>query len=166
MMTKTLPLCILLGSLISGLALGQDPPPGYYDSVDDSNPAALRATLHDVIDDHVKVKYSGSAPDTWTVLELAQRDPSDNTRILDIYRNESYASQGGGNGFYEREHSWPKSYGFPDDGPSNYPYSDCHLLFLCASSYNSARSNKPFRITILAIIIFIYTKRSNIKFCS
>ncbi len=136
------------GLTIVGLcasATGQGPPDGYYDSVDASSPAALRATLHDVIDDHTRVKYSGSPPDAWTVLELAQRDPADTSRILDIYRNESFAGVGGGNNFYQREHSWPKSYGFPDDGPDNYPYSDCHLLFLCQSTYNQARSNKPFR---------------------
>ncbi len=140
---------IIFGTLVTitgSSAFAQGPPDGYYDSVDTSNATVLRSTLHDVIDDHTRIQYSGSPPDAWTVLELAQRDPADNNRILDIYRNDSYPISSGGNGNYQREHSWPKSYGFPDDHPGNYPYSDCHLLFLCASSYNQARSNKPFRI--------------------
>lgn len=30
-----------------------DPPPGYYDSVDATNAATLRTTLHGAIDDHL-----------------------------------------------------------------------------------------------------------------
>ncbi|MCZ6598592.1 MAG: endonuclease [Planctomycetota bacterium] len=127
-------------------ASAQGPPPGYYDPVDDSTPATLRQTLHEVIDDHTRFPYTSSAPDTWDILELAEEDPADAGRILDVYRNASFAKQGGGNPFYNREHTWPKSYGFPDDGWDNYPYSDCYQLRLCDDGYNSSRSNKPFRI--------------------
>jgi len=105
----------------------------------------LRATLHDVIDDHLRFPYTSSSTDTWDILELAQEDPGDSGRILDVYRNDSYPKQGGGNSLYNREHTWPKSYGFPDNKSSNYHYTDCHQLYLCNDSYNSARSNKPFR---------------------
>ncbi len=123
----------------------QGPPAGYYDSVDDSSAALLRATLHAVIDDHVRLPYTSAGTDTWDVLELADEDPNDPTRILDVYKNASYAKVGGGNPLYQREHTWPNSYGFPDDGADNYPYTDCHQLFLCDGGYNSARSNKPYR---------------------
>ncbi len=135
---------ILAPLLVASSALAQAPP-GYYASVDTSNPAALRATLHQVIDDHQRYPYTSSATDTWDILEQAQQDPSNSNRIVDVYRNASYTKQGGGNSNYDREHSWPKSYGFPDDNSSNYPYTDCHVLFLCDSGYNSSRSNKPFR---------------------
>ncbi len=120
-------------------------PPGYYDAVDSSNAATLRASLHGVIDDHQRFPYTSSATDTWNILELADEDPLDNTSIRDVYLNASYPKAGGGNANYNREHTWPKSYGFPNDGSSNYPYSDCHQLYLCDSGYNSSRSNKPFR---------------------
>jgi PKD repeat protein/endonuclease I len=136
---------VLLSSLwLAGVA-GAQIPPGYYDSVDDGNAAALRATLHAVIDDHVRFPYTSSATDTWDILELADQDPNDSGAILDVYLNESYAKQGGGNSFYNREHTWPKSYGFPNDGSTNMPYTDCHMLFLCDDGYNSSRSNKPYR---------------------
>ena len=130
--------------LLAAPALAQAPP-GYYASVDTSNATTLRSTLHAVIDDHTRYPYTSSSTDTWDILEMAQEDPNNGSRILDVYKNASYTKQGGGVGNYNREHSWPSSYGFPNDGSSNYPYTDCHVLFLCDTSYNSARSNKPFR---------------------
>jgi endonuclease I len=135
----------LLACVPAAWAAPQGPPPGYYDPVDTTDAATLRATLHAVIDDHQRLPYTSAGPDTWDVLELADQDPNDAGRILDVYRNASYAKIGGGNPDYQREHTWPNSYGFPDDGTSNYPYTDCHHLFLCDGGYNSARSNKPFR---------------------
>ncbi len=119
-------------------------PAGYYDSVDTGTPAALRATVHAVIDDHQRIPYTSTATDTWDVLETADQDPNNSGRILDIYLNASYPKHGAGNTDYNREHVWAKSYGFPNDGSSNYPYTDCHHLFLCNDSRNSSRSNKPF----------------------
>ncbi len=124
---------------------GKSAPAGYYDTIDDSNTAALRSTLHAVIDDHTRFPYTDTSTDTWNILEPAQQDPASTTRILDVYKNASYQKYGEGNTEYDREHSWPKSYGFPNDGSSNYPYTDCHQLFLCDSAYNTSRSNKPFR---------------------
>jgi len=121
-----------------------DPPPGYYDTVDLSSQDALRATLHDVIDGHVKIPYTASSTDTWNVLELADQDPLNSSRILDVYRNRSYPKYGGGNNSYNREHTWPNSYGFPDDNSGNYPYTDCHHLFLCDVAYNGARGSRVF----------------------
>ena len=132
-------------SLLGGVpAAFAETPAGYYDSVNTSNPAALRASLHDIIDDHQRFPYTSSSTDTWDILEVADQDPDNANNIIDIYKNASYTKAGGGNSFYNREHTWPKSYGFPDDGSSNYPYTDAHHLFLSDSSYNSSRSNKPY----------------------
>lgn len=120
-------------------------PAGYYDTVDFSTPANLRSTLHLVIDDHTKIPYTATGTDTWNVLEIADQDPNDSSHILDVYLNASYIKYGEGNLDYNREHTWPKSYGFPDDLVANYPYTDCHHLFLCNDSYNTSRSNKPYR---------------------
>jgi endonuclease I len=128
-------LVVLVGPVLA------DPPDGYYDTVDLTNSTTLRNSVHDVIDSHTKIPYTSSSTDTWNVLELADQDPLDSSRILDVYRNASYPKYGAGNNDYNREHTWPKSYGFPDDGSSNLPYSDCHMLFLCNDSYNSSRSN-------------------------
>jgi endonuclease I len=119
-------------------------PAGYYDSVNDSNPQALQNSLHEIIDDHTRFPYTSTSTDTWDVLEQADQDPDNPNNVIDIYKNASYAKAGGGNTFYNREHSWPKSYGFPTDGSTNYPYTDMHHLFISDSGYNSSRSNKPY----------------------
>lgn len=121
-------------------------PTGYYDSVDNSSQQALHASLHQIIDDHQRFPYTSSSTDTWDILESADQDPTDSNAVITLYRNAKYSKQGGGNSFYNREHSWPKSYGFPNDGSSNSAYTDAHHLFIADSGYNSSRSNKPFNI--------------------
>lgn len=37
---------------------GLSPPPGYYVTADPSSAATLRATLHEIVDDHQRVAYS------------------------------------------------------------------------------------------------------------
>ena len=120
-------------------------PAGYYATVNESSRAALRASLHAVIDDHTLFPYTSSSTDTWDVLERADQDPGNSGNILDVNRNASYPKQGGGNTFYDRDHIWPKSFGFPTRSNSNYPYTDCHTLMLSDISYNGARGNKPYR---------------------
>jgi len=139
------PLQVLLVGSVLALCSRAQAPAGYYSSVDTTNADTLRTTLHETIDDHSRFPYTSSATDTWDILEMAQEDPSDPSRIIDVYRNASFAKEGGGNSFYNREHTWPSSYGFPNDNSSNYPYTDCHMLFLCDDGYNSSRSNKPYR---------------------
>ena len=98
--------------------------------------------MHNVIDGHTRFPYTSSSTDTWDILEDADEDPYDSSRIVDLYRNRVFTKFGGGNGPYNREHSWPNSYGFSSDGDT--PYTDCHHLFLCDVSYNSDRGNHPF----------------------
>lgn len=119
-------------------------PPGYYADVDDSTAATLRATLHEVIRGHARFPYTSGSTDTWDILELADEDPGNTANVLDVYRNASIPKFGGGTGPYNREHTWPNSYGYPDDGSTNYPYTDCHALFLSDPSYNSSRGNQPY----------------------
>jgi endonuclease I len=128
---------------MSGTVLAA-PPSGYYDGVVTTSPETLRVTVHGVIDGHTKIPYTSSSTDTWNVLELADQDPNDSGNILDVYRNRSFDKYGGGNSYYNREHTWPNSYGFPNDGSTNKPYSDCHQLFLCDIGYNTARADRIF----------------------
>ncbi len=137
-------LVVLAGLAFLPAGTAAAPPAGYYDSVVTTTPLQLRTTLHEVIDDHTRFPYTASSTDTWNILEQADEDPANAANILDLYRNRSYVKFGGGTGPYNREHSWPNSYGFPDDGTTNYPYTDCHHLFLCDVGYNSDRGNKPF----------------------
>lgn len=117
---------------------------GYYASVNTSSASALRTSLHNLIDDHSKIPYTATTTDVWDVLDRAEQDPLNSTRVLDIYKNASYAKAAAGNNFYNREHTWPKSLGFPNDGATVYPYSDTHMLMASDIGYNANRSNLPF----------------------
>ncbi|MBE0566189.1 MAG: endonuclease [Krumholzibacteria bacterium] len=134
-------LLVLFAVLIATLAQAA-PPAGYYDSVDLTSPATLRQTVHNVIDGHTRYPYTSSSTDTWDILEEADEDPYNSSRVLDIYRNRVYTKTGGGAGPYNREHSWPNSYGFGSSG--DMPYTDCHHLFICDTDYNNNRGNLPF----------------------
>ena len=130
--------------MLSPIAATAESPANYYSSVDSSTGSALRAALHALVDDHQRYPYTSTATDTWDILEEAQADPEAEGFILDVYSDRSLARQGGGNSEYNREHTWPKSYGFPNDSSQNSAYTDCHMLFLADSGYNSSRSNKPY----------------------
>lgn len=121
-------------------------PTNYYSSVVTASSAQLRSTLHALIDDHQRYPYTSGGTDTWDILKVADEDPANSGRILDLYRNASYPKANGGNSNYNREHVWPNSYGFPVDSGSNYPYTDCHNLFLCDIGYNSQRDRRPFDV--------------------
>lgn len=148
MILKTTPLTHLkLWAALAGLnamVIQADIPEGYYDSVVSTSPQAMRSSLHDIIDDHQRFPYTASQTDTWDILELADQDPDEPSKVVSVYRNQAYSKVGGGNNDYNREHSWPKSFGFPDDNDNNYPYTDAHHLFIADGNYNEARSNKPF----------------------
>ena len=116
----------------------------YYLTADASSAENLRHSLHEIIDDHTRFPYTSTATDTWDVLEIADENPDAPSEIITIYRNASFPKQNGGNDFYNREHIWAKSYGFPDDNSNNYPYTDMHHLFLADDGYNSSRSNLPY----------------------
>lgn len=125
----------------------------YYDEVNTASPDQLRCSLHRTIRGHTAYPYSGSGTSTWTILELAQANPSNPNQIIDVYRNRLYTAiadrAGTGSGItYNREHTWPNSLGFPDStgnlGLPNAPYTDTHMLWLSDTQYNADRGNKPF----------------------
>lgn len=133
---------------------GPDPDPGsYYSRVNTSSPSQLRCSLHATIKGHTSYPYSGTGTSTWTILEIADEDPNNSGRILDAYRNRSYAKvtdrAGTGSGLtYNREHTWPNSLGFAsttgDKGLPYAPYTDTHMLYLTDAQWNADRGNKPF----------------------
>lgn len=115
----------------------------YYAGIDASSSAALRSTLHARIANHIRFPYTASTTDTWDILNLADQDPVDSGSILDIYRNATYAKISGGTGAYNREHSWPNSYGF-GGATATSEYTDCHHLFASDTTWNGNRGNLPY----------------------
>ncbi|TMP79371.1 endonuclease I [Pseudoalteromonas phenolica] len=133
----------MLMSSLSGVTLAAAPQ-NYYQNIDNANATTLKQSLHIIIKGHTKIPYTSSNTDTWDVLEKADENPDNNSQVVDVYKNAVYTKVGGGNTNYNREHSWPKSYGFPKDGSQNLAYTDLHHLFISNSSYNSSRNNKPY----------------------
>lgn len=126
---------------------------GYYARVNTSSASQLRCSLHQIIRGHTAYPYSGGTTNTWSILEIADEDPLNSGRILDVYRNRSYIKitdrAGGAAGIkYNREHTWPKSLGFSPEtgnlGLPNSPHTDTHMLYLSDANYNSDRGNKPY----------------------
>jgi len=132
-------------------AVAASGPGTYYATVNASSPGQLRCTLNAVIDGHVKYPYSTSTQpgdpnnvtDTWDILNIADQDPSNSGRVVDIYRNESYTKHNAGNNDYNREHTWPNSLGFPDQ-QQLAAYTDTHMLYISNDTYNSTRGNTPY----------------------
>ncbi|MBB6365381.1 endonuclease I [Xanthomonas sacchari] len=126
----------------------------YYSHVNTSSPSQLRCSLHETIKGHTVYPYSSSSgTDTWAILEIADEDPNNSQRVLDAYRNRSYAKgtdrAGSGSGLkYNREHSWPNSLGFGtstgNKGLPYAPYTDTHMLYLTDATWNADRGNKPY----------------------
>ena len=126
---------------------------GYYGQVNTSSASQLRCSLHATIKGHTAYPYSGGTTNTWTILEIADEDPNNSGRILDAYRNRSYAKvtdrAGSGTGLrYNREHTWPNSLGFGSAsgnlGLPYAPYTDTHMLYLTDATWNADRGNKPY----------------------
>jgi endonuclease I len=120
----------------------------YYVGIVAGSPAQLREALHERIKDHVQIPYDDSTPgdvDTWEVLEAADEDLGDDRFVRDIYRDALYRKVASGRP-YNREHAWPRSFGFPVARADNLPLSDCHALFIVDAGYNSARNNKPYNV--------------------
>ncbi|MHB8911421.1 MAG: endonuclease [Lysobacter sp.] len=131
----------------------------YYSRVNTSSASQLRCSLHETIRGHTAYPYSGTGTNTWSILEIADEDPNNAGRILDVYRNRSYLKgserAGTGTGItYNREHTWPNSLGFGsatgDLGLPYAPYTDTHMLYLSDTTYNSDRGNKPYADCTLA----------------
>ncbi len=132
---------------------------GYYSRVNTSSASQLRCSLHATIRGHTAYPYSGGTTNAWTILEIADEDPNNSGRILDAYRNRSFAKvtdrAGTGSGIvYNREHTWPNSLGFGSAtgnlGLPHSPYTDTHMLYLTESVYNADRGNKPYANCSLA----------------
>lgn len=80
-----------------------------------SSPSQLRCSLHATIKGHTAYPYSGSGTSTWTILEIADEDPNNPNRILDAYRNRSYAK-------VTDRAAAPRTHSCPPSAPPNPGY--------------------------------------------
>jgi endonuclease I len=137
----TLKISIVLVCL--AVSLRADPPPGYYQSALNKTGFALRAALHEIINDHRVIPYSSSSFDTSDALRVLDQDPQNpaNVFLLYVQRSEptnTFALNTGWN----REHLWPDSYGLI--GPAD---SDLFNLRAEDLTVNAERGNKYFDVS-------------------
>jgi len=113
--------------------------------------AAFRSALiTDISKDQKMLSYS----EAWTALTHTDEDPNNANNLILIYKGESIpknhnastkpadVTQEEHNDYWNREHVWAKSHGFPND--SQRGYTDIHHLRPADKTVNSARGNKGF----------------------
>lgn len=121
-----------------GLAAGVSgaEPAGYYASATGLRGSALRAALHQRIRAHTVVSYSNAT----NALRVLDEDPANPANVILIYSRVSRSKTAFGSevGDWNREHTWPDSYGINGSGPE---YSDLFHLRPADMQVNSTRGN-------------------------
>jgi endonuclease I len=120
----------------------------YYTTANAADASALRAAItSDISVNHKQLTYS----EVWTALTYTDEDPANSDNIILLYSGRSIAKADNGSGsassnqdFWNREHSWAKSHGFPET--SQLGYTDIHHLRPTDVSMNSDRGNRDFDI--------------------
>ncbi len=139
-MKKTLITSFVLLLIVSNL-FGQAPE-GYYDGTTGLVGENLKTKLHHIIKNHTFNSYSAAKD----ILRDLDEDPNNSDNVLLIYSRKSISKTSFASNnepdFWNREHTWPKSHGFPDD--TDTAYTDVHHLRPCDATVNSSRSNKDF----------------------
>lgn len=141
LLLRTLILYVLLyGSVFNYAQI----PESYYSSAEGLNGMKLKATLNDIIDDHVQFPYTSTKIDVWDILKVTDRDTIDSNKIILIYTGWTFDASleyNRGRG-WTREHVWAKSRG--DFGVKLGPGTDVHAIRPCDVTVNSFRSNRWF----------------------
>ncbi len=116
-------------------------PPGYYAGCEGLSGHPLRNRLHVIVRGHKVIPYSsGTRLDVSDALAVLDEDSQNTNRVRLLYGNtNTLKSNFGETTGWNREHSWPNSYGIDSEGPA---YSDLHHLFACDANVNSSRGNK------------------------
>lgn len=112
----------------------------YADATGILDKVTLKQALHDIIDDHVALSYSG----VWEALKDTDEDPNNPNNVILLYtgRSQSKNSNGGSVGQWNREHVWAKSHG--DFGTSKPAGTDIHHLRPTDVQVNSTRGSLDF----------------------
>ncbi|MFJ7977702.1 endonuclease [Peribacillus sp. NPDC096379] len=112
----------------------------YYKDAIGKEGQALKAALHEIIDDHKELSYDQA----WEALKETDEDPNNPNNVILFYSgiSRSKSSNGGNVGQWNREHTWAKSHG--NFGTSKGPGTDIHHLRPTDVQVNSSRGNLDF----------------------
>ncbi|SDM36939.1 hypothetical protein SAMN05518871_10155 [Psychrobacillus sp. OK028] len=116
------------------------PSDDYYKDAFGKEGQALKAALHEIIDDHTQLSYD----QVWEALRETDEDPNNKNNVILFYSgvSRSKTANGGNVGQWNREHTWAKSHG--DFGTTKGPGTDIHHLRPTDVQVNSARGNLDF----------------------
>ena len=115
-------------------------PLNYYNGTENISGEELKATLHNIIKDHVDFSYNRAKD----IINYSDADPENPNNVILFYIQESRNSDlyGTGGDYINREHVWAKSHGnFNNKRPM---FSDVHNLRPADASVNEDRGNKDF----------------------
>jgi len=116
----------------------------YANAIGKSGSALLSALNEAASRNQVRMSYSA----VWEALKYTDEDPNNSNNVILLYTGRSQAKSYNSGSYssdpdaWNREHSWPKSHGFPDSG--DWAYTDIHHLRPADASVNSSRGNKDF----------------------
>lgn len=116
----------------------------YYSNAIGKSGTALHNALNEAAArGHSRMSYS----QVWDALKYTDQDPQNSNNVILIYTGRSQAKSYNSSGnndpdAWNREHSWPKSHGFPSSG--DWAYTDIHHLRASDASVNSSRGNKDY----------------------
>ena len=127
-------------------------PSGYYNSTNGLAGDTLKKIVHRIIRNHKVFTYD----EVYSILNVTDQDPFDTMNVILLYTgktvNRKHKDHGGRydykrNGYiyqdaWNREHVWPKSFGFPDERDT--AYTDLHHLRPADRSVNTQRNNRSF----------------------
>ncbi|MFN3907979.1 MAG: endonuclease [Flavobacterium sp.] len=129
--------------------------PSYYNGINfTQNGQALKNALANrIISTHTnELTYS----QVWNALKIVDLDPNNSNNVLLIYgwengtdgdgtndRSRDKDNNGGSNGQWNREHTYPQSVGTPELGQTG-PGADAHMLRACDVQRNNSRGNRRF----------------------
>lgn len=118
----------------------ESPTDNYYKDAIGKNGQALKAALHEIIDDHTQLSYTQA----WEALRETDEDPNNVNNVILFYSGDSRSKtrNGGNNGDWNREHTWAKSHG--NFGTSKGPGTDIHHLRPTDVQVNGLRGNLDF----------------------
>jgi len=115
-------------------------------AADETNTSVFKSAItQDISANHKQLSYS----EAWTALTYTDQDPAISDNIILIYSGRSIPKAENGSGsdstnqdYWNREHVWAKSHGFPDS--SQLGYTDIHHLRPADVSMNTQRSDNDF----------------------
>ncbi|WP_346776802.1 endonuclease [Streptomyces sp. HNM0574] len=113
----------------------------YYDDAKGKTGQELKDALHTIVSRDVKTL---SYDEVWEALKKTDEDPENSANVKLLYsgRSQSKDDNGGGDGQWNREHTWAKSHG--DFGTAPGPGTDVHHLRPTDVKVNSIRGSKDF----------------------